>query len=126
MFVAVSNEIKLKIIPSDRGNSQNLLCEGDQLRWLCTATGSILRWNNSRALTFTSHDQVDKVLADGKLAAFLLNKTYNVSSGEWEFISELRKLGIASTISPISTTCRTNTDSKKLLTNIAGSYFMYL
>lgn len=121
--MAVSNGIELNIITSDRDNAQNLLCEGDPLRWSCIATGSILRWNDSKALTFTSHDQAGRVLTDGKLVAILLNKTdNNMSNGEWQFISELYMFGTASSISPISVSCRTNMDLKELLTNIAGSY----
>ena len=123
MCVANGIVTDLKIIPSDRDDpSQNIVCPGDRLRWMCSTSGSRLRWlrNGSIALTFTLH--TPRVLHDGKLTAILLNMTYNTSDDVWQFTSELHSSDTASSISqPI--TCATNSrDQRNITFNLAGMH----
>lgn len=126
LWITNGNVNELKLMPEDRGDLAQdvpILCAKYRLRLRCNASGGRLTWNNSRVLTFSTHDESGSTRYDEKhkLVAVLMDISHK-ANGESQFISELHSLDIIASMATISlnVSCSSDTSASSLPITIAG------
>ena len=122
VFMVVSDEVH-SLFSSLMITNRNHACIGELVTFLCEGTGTRLVWViNGNRMIFFSDDRVNTVRVTQRqsIRAILLYNDPPLEGEEMRRFTSVLLLSVDSSMSSISVTCSTNTDTKSHVHGVAG------